>query len=101
VINIRACIIEVKNNPKDRRFIIPGPLRSFWPVFLMMEVPEIFAKTFEYCKSRTEPGHAKIAVTTVTSGRILWSLCGNAWYGYRANVRELSNERYDIINMDR
>jgi len=98
--NIRACILDVKNNPKGPQVIISRTCPEFLARLFELEVPEIFDKTVRIVKVVRDPGHrSKIAVTTSDS---LVDPVG-ACVGMRGNrvqaiVRELSNERIDIIN---
>ena len=63
--NIRACILEVKNNPKGPQVIVSRTCPEFLARLFELEVPEIFDKTVRIVKVVRDPGHrSKIAVTT-------------------------------------
>lgn len=98
--NIRACISEVKNNPKGPQVIISRTSPDFLARLFELEVPEIFDKTVRIVKVVRDPGHrAKIAVTTSDSRVDPVGACvGMRGNRVQAIVRELSNERIDIIN---
>ncbi|MCL2181886.1 MAG: transcription termination factor NusA [Chitinispirillia bacterium] len=98
--NIRACIKEVKSNTKGPQVIISRTCEEFLERLFESEVPEISDKTVKIVKVVRDPGHrSKIAVTTSDSRVDPVGAC----VGMRGNrvqniVRELSNERIDIIN---
>ncbi|MCL2218938.1 MAG: transcription termination factor NusA [Chitinispirillia bacterium] len=98
--NIRACIKEVKSNTKGPQVIISRTCEDFLERLFESEVPEISDKTVKIVKVVRDPGHrSKIAVTTSDSRVDPVGAC----VGMRGNrvqniVRELSNERIDIIN---
>jgi N utilization substance protein A len=98
--NIRACIAEVKNNPKGPMVIISRTCPEFLARLFELEVPEIFDKTVRIVKVVRDPGHrSKIAVTTNDSRVDPVGACvGMRGNRVQAIVRELSNERIDIIN---
>jgi N utilization substance protein A len=98
--NIRACIIEVKNNQKGPMVIISRTCPEFLARLFELEVPEIFDKTVRIVKVVRDPGHrSKIAVTTSDSRVDPVGACvGMRGNRVQAIVRELSNERIDIIN---
>jgi N utilization substance protein A len=98
--NIRACISEVKNNPKGPQVIISRTSPDFLARLFELEVPEIFDKTVRIVKVVRDPGHrSKIAVTTSDSRVDPVGACvGMRGNRVQAIVRELSNERIDIIN---
>jgi transcription termination/antitermination protein NusA len=98
--NIRACILEVKNNPKGPQVIISRTCPEFLARLFELEVPEIFDKTVRIVKVVRDPGHrSKIAVTTNDSRVDPVGACvGMRGNRVQAIVRELSNERIDIIN---
>ncbi len=98
--NIRACIVEVKNNPKGPQVIISRTAPEFLARLFELEVPEIFDKTVRIVKVVRDPGHrSKIAVTTSDSRVDPVGACvGMRGNRVQAIVRELSNERIDIIN---
>jgi len=98
--NIRACIVEVKNNSKGPMVIISRTCPEFLARLFELEVPEIFDKTVRIVKVVRDPGHrSKIAVTTNDSRVDPVGACvGMRGNRVQAIVRELSNERIDIIN---
>jgi transcription termination/antitermination protein NusA len=98
--NIRACIAEVKNNQKGPMVIISRTGPEFLARLFELEVPEIFDKTVRIVKVVRDPGHrSKIAVTTNDSRVDPVGACvGMRGNRVQAIVRELSNERIDIIN---
>lgn len=98
--NIRACISEVKNNPKGPQVIISRTSPDFLARLFELEVPEIFDKTVRIVKVVRDPGHrSKIAVSTSDSRVDPVGACvGMRGNRVQAIVRELSNERIDIIN---
>ncbi len=98
--NIRACIIEVKNNSKGPQVIISRTCPEFLARLFELEVPEIFDKTVRIIKVVRDPGHrSKIAVAT-NDNRVdpVGACVGMRGNRVQAIVRELSNERIDIIN---
>ncbi|NLD91660.1 MAG: transcription termination factor NusA [Fibrobacter sp.] len=98
--NIRACIYEVKNNLKGPQVIISRTCPEFLARLFELEVPEIFDKTVKIIKVVRDPGHrSKIAVSTSDSRVDPVGACvGMRGNRVQAIVRELSNERIDIIN---
>jgi N utilization substance protein A len=98
--NIRACVVDVKNNTKGPQVIISRTCPEFLQRLFESEVPEISDRTVKIVKVVRDPGHrSKIAVTTSDSRVDPVGAC----VGMRGNrvqniVRELSNERIDIIN---
>lgn len=98
--NIRACISEVKNNAKGPQVIISRTCPEFLARLFELEVPEIFDKTVRIVKVVRDPGHrSKIAVSTSDSRVDPVGACvGMRGNRVQAIVRELSNERIDIIN---
>ncbi|MFP4013277.1 MAG: transcription termination factor NusA [Chitinispirillaceae bacterium] len=98
--NVRACIAEVKNNTKGPQVIISRTSPEFLARLFELEVPEIYDKTVRIVKVVRDPGHrSKIAVTTLDSRVDPVGACvGMRGNRVQAIVRELSNERIDIIN---
>ncbi len=97
---IRGCIVDVKNNPKGPQVIISRTAPEFLARLFELEVPEIFDKTVKIVKVVRDPGfRSKIAVTT-TDDRVdpVGACVGMRGNRVQAIVRELSNERIDIIN---
>jgi len=97
---IRACIVDVKNNTKGPQVIISRTCPEFLARLFELEVPEIFDKTVRIIKVVRDPGHrSKIAVTTSDSRVDPVGACvGMRGNRVQAIVRELSNERIDIIH---
>ena len=98
--SIRACIVDVKSNTKGPQVIISRTCPEFLARLFELEVPEIFDKTVKIVKVVRDPGHrSKIAVTTADSRVDPVGACvGMRGNRVQAIVRELSNERIDIIN---
>ncbi len=97
---IRASILEVKDNAKGPQVIVSRTSPEFLARLFEIEVPEIFDKTVKIVKVVRDPGHrSKIAVTT-TDERVdpVGACVGMRGNRVQAIVRELSNERIDIIN---
>ncbi|MDR3012121.1 MAG: transcription termination factor NusA [Chitinispirillales bacterium] len=98
--NIRACITDVRNSAKGPQVIISRTCPEFLERLFESEVPEISDKTVKIVRVVRDPGHrSKIAVTTSDSRVDPVGAC----VGMRGNrvqnvVRELANERIDIIN---
>jgi len=99
-VSIRACIIDVKSNAKGPQVIISRTCPDFLARLFELEVPEIFDKTVKIVKVVRDPGHrSKIAVATADSRVDPVGACvGMRGNRVQAIVRELSNERIDIIN---
>ena len=97
---IRGCIVEVKNNLKGPQVIISRTSPVFLERLFEIEVPEIFEKIVHIIKVVRAPGYrAKVAVTTSDSRVDPVGACvGMRGNRVQAIVRELSNERMDIIN---
>ena len=97
---IKACILEVKNNPKGPQVILSRGSPEFLKRLFELEVPEIYDGTIQIVKAVRDPGHrSKIAVTT-TDSRVdpVGACVGMRGNRVQAIVRELSNERIDIIS---
>jgi N utilization substance protein A len=97
---IRACIVDVRNNAKGPQVIVSRTCPEFLARLFELEVPEIFDKTVKIVKVVRDPGHrSKIAVTT-SDERVdpVGACVGMRGNRVQAIVRELSNERIDIIN---
>ncbi|MDD5674567.1 MAG: transcription termination factor NusA [Chitinivibrionales bacterium] len=97
---IRGCIVDVKHNSKGPQVIISRTCPEFLARLFELEVPEIFDKTVRIVKVVRDPGHrSKIAVST-TDERVdpVGACVGMRGNRVQAIVRELSNERIDIIN---
>jgi len=97
---IRGCIIEVKNNPKGPQIIISRTSPAFLERLFELEVPEIYEGIVRIIKVVRAPGfRAKVAVTSNDSRVDPVGACvGMRGNRVQAIVRELSNERMDIIN---
>ncbi|MDR0308159.1 MAG: transcription termination factor NusA [Chitinispirillales bacterium] len=98
--SIRACIVDVRNNTKGPQVIISRTSPEFLARLFELEVPEIYDKTVRIVKVVRDPGHrSKIAVTTSDTRVDPVGACvGMRGNRVQAIVRELSNERIDIIN---
>jgi transcription termination/antitermination protein NusA len=98
--NIKAVIAEVKNNPKGPQVIVSRASPEFLKRLFELEVPEIYDGTIQIVKVVRDPGHrSKIAVSTNDSRVDPVGACvGMRGNRVQAIVRELSNERIDIIN---
>jgi N utilization substance protein A len=97
---VRGCILDVRNNPKGPQVIISRTCPEFLARLFELEVPEIFDKTVRIVKVVRDPGfRSKIAVTT-SDDRVdpVGACVGMRGNRVQAIVRELSNERIDIIN---
>ena len=97
---VRCCVADVKNNSKGPQVIVSRTSPEFLARLFELEVPEIFDKTVRIVKVVRDPGHrSKIAVTT-TDERVdpVGACVGMRGNRVQAIVRELSNERIDIIN---
>jgi N utilization substance protein A len=90
----------VRDNVKGPQVIISRTSPEFLARLFELEVPEIFDKTVRIVKVVRDPGHrSKIAVTT-SDERVdpVGACVGMRGNRVQAIVRELSNERIDIIN---
>ena len=97
---IRGCIVDVRNNTKGPQVIVSRTCPEFLARLFELEVPEIFDKTVKIIKVVRDPGfRSKIAVST-TDDRVdpVGACVGMRGNRVQAIVRELSNERIDIIN---
>jgi transcription termination/antitermination protein NusA len=97
---IRGCISDVRSNTKGPQVIISRTAPEFLARLFELEVPEIFDKTVKIIKVVRDPGfRSKIAVTT-NDERVdpVGACVGMRGNRVQAIVRELSNERIDIIN---
>lgn len=97
---IRGSIIEVKPNLKGPQVIISRTSPLFLERLFEIEVPEIFEGIVRIVKVVRAPGYrAKVAVVT-TDSRVdpVGACVGMRGNRVQAIVRELSNERMDIIN---
>ncbi|MGD9200361.1 MAG: transcription termination factor NusA [Chitinispirillia bacterium] len=97
---IRGCIIEVKNSIKGPQVIISRTSPIFLERLFEIEVPEIFENIVRIIKVVRAPGYrAKIGVIS-NDQRVdpVGACVGMRGNRVQAIVRELSNERMDIIN---
>jgi N utilization substance protein A len=97
---IRGCIAEVKNNPKGPQVVISRTSPMFLERLFELEVPEIFEKIVRIVKVVRAPGYrAKVGVMS-TDARVdpVGACVGMRGNRVQAIVRELSNERMDIIH---
>ncbi|MBD3391930.1 MAG: transcription termination factor NusA [Chitinivibrionales bacterium] len=97
---IRGCITEVKNNPKGPQIIVSRTSTTFLERLFELEVPEIYEGIVRIVKVVRAPGlRAKVAVVSNDSRVDPVGACvGMRGNRVQAIVRELSNERMDIIN---
>ncbi len=97
---VRGSIIEVRDNLKGPQVIISRTAASFLERLFEIEVPEIFEGIVRIIKIVRAPGfRAKVAVTTKDPRVDPVGACvGMRGNRVQAIVRELSNERMDIIN---
>jgi N utilization substance protein A len=97
---IRGCILDVRNNLKGPQVIISRTSPMFLERLFELEVPEIFERIVRIVKIVRAPGQrAKVAVTSSDSRVDPVGACvGMRGNRVQAIVRELSNERMDIIN---
>lgn len=97
---IRACITEVRDVLKGPQIIVSRTNPMFLERLFEVEVPEIFEKIVRIVKIVRAPGfRAKVAVTT-SDARVdpVGACVGMRGNRVQAVVRELSNERMDIIS---
>ncbi|MFW6221573.1 MAG: transcription termination factor NusA [Fibrobacterota bacterium] len=97
---IRGCIVDVKNNLKGPQVIVSRTSPMFLERLFELEVPEIFERIVRIIKVVRAPGQrAKVAVTSNDTRVDPVGACvGMRGNRVQAIVRELSNERMDIIN---
>jgi N utilization substance protein A len=97
---IRAAIIDVRDNLKGPQVILSRTSPLFLERLFELEVPEIYEGIVKIVKVVRAPGYrAKVAVTTNDSRVDPVGACvGMRGNRVQAIVRELSNERMDIIN---
>ncbi len=97
---VRGCIKEVVENQKGPQVIMSRTSPSFLERLFEIEVPEIFENIVKIKKIVRAPGfRAKVAVATNDSRVDPVGACvGMRGNRVQAIVRELSNERMDIIN---
>ncbi len=97
---IRGCIVDVIENQKGPQVVISRTSPVFLERLFEIEVPEIFENIVRIIKVVRAPGfRAKVAVTTNDSRVDPVGACvGMRGNRVQAIVRELSNERMDIIN---
>ena len=98
--SIKALILEVNNENKGHQVILSRSHPNFLIKLFEQEVPEISDKTIQVHSATRDPGfRAKISVST-DNNRIdpVGSCVGLKGNRVQAIVRELSNERIDIVN---
>jgi len=96
---IRACILDVQKTTKGPQIILSRAHPKFLQRLFELEVPEIYERIVEIKKVAREPGgRSKIAVSSIDNRVDPVGACVGV-KGSRAQniVRELSNERIDII----
>jgi N utilization substance protein A len=96
---IRAYIQDVQLTPRGPQIILSRISNEFLKALFAMEVPEIFEKVIEIKAIAREPGErAKIAVYS-SDDRIdpVGACVGIKGVRVQAIVRELNNERIDIV----
>jgi len=98
--NIKGAILEVRDSIKGPQVIMSRNSAAFLERLFEIEVPEIYEGIVKIRKIVRAPGfRAKVAVTT-TDPRVdpVGACVGMRGNRVQAIVRELSNERMDIIN---
>jgi N utilization substance protein A len=96
---IRACILDVQKTAKGPQIILSRAHPKFLQRLFELEVPEIYERIVEIKKVAREPGgRSKIAVSSIDNRVDPVGACVGV-KGTRVQniVRELSNERIDII----
>ena len=96
---VRAYVQDVQLTPRGPQIILSRVSNSFLKGLFAMEVPEIFEKVIEIKAIAREPGErAKIAVWS-SDDRIdpVGACVGIKGVRVQAIVRELNNERIDIV----
>jgi N utilization substance protein A len=96
---IRAYIQDVQLNPRGPQIVLSRVNNEFLKALFAMEVPEIFERVIEIKAIAREPGErAKIAVYS-SDDRIdpVGACVGIKGVRVQAIVRELNNERIDIV----
>ena len=96
---IRACILDVQKTAKGPQIILSRAHPKFVQRLFELEVPEIYERIVEIKKVAREPGgRSKIAVSSIDNRVDPVGACVGV-KGTRVQniVRELSNERIDII----
>lgn len=98
--NIRALIIDVENGQNGAQVILSRTARDFLSKLFELEVPEIYDGIVEIKAVARDPGfRSKIAVISRDERVDPVGACvGMKGNRVQAIVRELSNERIDIIN---
>ena len=96
---IRACILDVQKTVKGPQIILSRAHPKFVQRLFELEVPEIYERIVEIKIIAREPGgRAKIAVSSIDDRVDPVGACvGVKGTRVQAIVRELSNERIDII----
>jgi N utilization substance protein A len=96
---IRACILDVQKTAKGPQIILSRAHPKFVQRLFELEVPEIYERIVEIKKVAREPGgRSKIAVSSIDDRVDPVGACVGVKGSRVQNiVRELSNERIDII----
>lgn len=96
---IRAIIHDVQRNQRGHQVVLSRTQESFLQRLFELEVPEIFERIIEIKAIAREPGErAKIAVSSADDRIDPVGACvGVKGVRVQSIVRELSNERIDII----
>ena len=96
---IRACILDVQKTIKGPQIILSRAHPKFVQRLFELEVPEIYERIVEIKTIAREPGgRAKIAVSSIDDRVDPVGACvGVKGTRVQAIVRELSNERIDIV----
>jgi len=98
-VSIRAIILDVQNSIKGPQVILSRTCEAFLELLFRMEVPEIHEGIVEIKASAREPGdRSKIAVLSHDDRVDAVGACvGMKGTRVQAVVRELNNERIDIV----
>ncbi len=97
---VKGVIVEVKDNAKGAQVIISRTDSEFLKRLFEIEVPEVFEGVVKITNVVRAPGYrAKVAVTSADSRVDPVGACvGMRGNRIQAIMRELGNERMDIIN---
>ena len=96
---VRALILDVQNTPRGPQIVLSRVAEEFLRCLFALEVPEIYEKVIEIKAIAREPGErAKVAVYS-SDERIdpVGACVGIKGVRVQSIVRELSNERIDIV----
>jgi N utilization substance protein A len=95
---VRAIILEVKDSGRGPQIMLSRAHRNFLRRLLENEVPEIYHGIVEVRAIAREPGQrAKVAVSATQAGVDRWACVGVRGVRIQAIVRELHEEKIDII----